>query len=202
MIAYNDFLDGKQLNRVIEALRNGCIMIIPTDSFYCFVCDIENHKAASRLAQIKGKKLEKAVFSILCGSISQASEYTKPLTKEQFRLLKQNTPGTFTFIFQASNKVPKIFLTKKRTIGIRIPNCKVATDIAESMGRPLLITSVPHVNEERDYYVNGELLEEKFAKEVEMVIESDVPTHQPSTVVDYTGEEAEIIRQGVAELSL
>ena len=113
MIAYNDFLDGKQLNRVTDALRNGCIMIIPTDSFYCFVCDIENHKAASRLAQIKGKKLEKAVFSILCGSISQASEYTKPLTKEQFRLLKQNTPGAFTFIFQASNKVPKIFLTKK-----------------------------------------------------------------------------------------
>gem|GEM_PF-3913342 len=78
----------------------------------------------------------------------------------------------------------------------------MATDIAESMGRPLLITSVPHVNEERDYYVNGELLEEKFGKEVELVIESDVPTHQPSTVVDYTGEEAEIIRQGVAELSL
>ena len=120
------------------------------------------------MAQIKGKKLEKAVFSILCSSISQASEYTKPLTKEQFRLLKQNTPGAFTFIFQASNKVPKIFLTKKRTIGIRIPNCKVATDIAENMGHPLLITSVPHIGEESDYYMNGELLEEKFhVKETE-----------------------------------
>lgn len=202
MIAYNDFLDGRQLNKVCDALRSGCIMIIPTDSFYCFVCDIENHKAATRLAQIKGKKLEKASFSILCSSISQASEYTKPLSKEQFMLLKQNTPGAFTFIFQASNKVPKIFLTKKRTIGIRIPSCKVAIDIAENMGRPLLITSVPHTDEERDYYINGELLEERYGKDVELVIESDVPTHQPSTVVDYTGEEIEIIRQGLAELSL
>ncbi len=202
MIAYNDFLDGRQLNKVCDALRSGCIMIIPTDSFYCFVCDIENHKAATRLAQIKGKKLEKASFSILCSSISQASEYTKPLSKEQFMLLKQNTPGAFTFIFQASNKVPKIFLTKKRTIGIRIPSCKVATDIAENMGRPLLITSVPHTDEERDYYINGELLEERYGKDVELVIESDVPTHQPSTVVDYTGEKIEIIRQGLAELSL
>lgn len=202
MIAYNDFLDGRQLNKVCDALRSGCIMIIPTDSFYCFVCDIENHKAATRLAQIKGKKLEKAFFSILCSSISQASEYTKPLSKEQFMLLKQNTPGAFTFIFQASNKVPKIFLTKKRTIGIRMPSCKVATDIAENMGRPLLITSVPHTDEERDYYINGELLEERYGKDVELVIESDVPTHQPSTVVDYTGEEIEIIRQGLAELSL
>ena len=202
MITYGDFLERKQIDTIVQALEAGCIIIIPTDSFYCFVCDINNHKAAQRLASLKNKKIEKASFSILCSNISQASEYTKPLTKEQFITLKKNTPGAFTFIFQASNKVPKIFLTKKRTIGIRIPNCKIATQIAEAMQRPLLISSVNHICQEDNDYTNGELLEEKYSHEVELVIESDIPSHLPSTVVDYTGTEPQIIRQGMATLEI
>ncbi len=202
MITYNDSLDSKQLTRIVDALQSGCVIIIPTDSFYCFVCDIDNHKAAQRLAKIKNKKLEKASFSILCNSISQASEYTKPLSKQQFTLLKDNTPGAFTFIFQASNKVPRIFLSKKKTIGIRIPNCNIARQIAEAMQAPLLITSVPHEEIDEDEFTNGSLLEEKYRNEVEMIIESDVPSHNPSTVVDFTEDEPQIIRQGISNLVL
>lgn len=202
MITYGDFLEAKQLDKAVSALQEGCIIIVPTDSFYCFVCDINNHKAAQRLARLKDKELSKAAFSILCHSISQASEYCKPFSKEQFSLLKTHTPCAVTFIFQASNKVPKIFLTKKRTIGIRIPDCKIATQIAEAMGAPLLITSVPHTEEDSDYYLNGELLAERYHNTVEMVIESDIPSHQPSTVVDFTGDEPQIIRQGLVELEL
>lgn len=200
MITYGDTLDQKQLNKVVDSLKSGCVIIIPTDSFYCFVCDINNHKAVQRLAKIKNKKLEKASFSILCSSISMASEYTKPFSKNQFMLLKKNTPGAFTFIFQASNKVPKIFLTKKRTIGIRIPNCNIARQIAEEMNSPLLISSVPHTEIDESEYTNGELLQEKYRNEVDMILESDVPNHLPSTVVDYTEEEPQILRQGFADL--
>ena len=115
-------------------------------------------------------------------------------------LLKENTPGAFTFIFQASNKVPKIFLTKKRTIGIRIPNCNIARQIAEEMNSPLLISSVPHTEIDESEYTNGELLQEKYRNEVDMILESDVPNHLPSTVVDYTEEEPQILRQGFANL--
>lgn len=202
MITYGDFLEQKQIDTIVRTLEAGGIIIIPTDSFYCFVCDINNHKAAQRLASLKNKKIEKASFSILCSNISQASEYTKPLTKEQFITLKKNTPGAFTFIFQASNKVPKIFLTKKRTIGIRIPNCKIATQIAEAMQRPLLISSVNHLCQEEEDYANGELLEEKYIHDVEFVVESDIPSHLPSTVVDYTDQEPQIVRQGMATLEL
>lgn len=202
MIAYGDSLDRKQILKAVNALQDGCILIVPTDGFYCFVCDINNHKAAERLAKLKDKKLSRADFSILCASISMASQYTKPLSKEQFLLLKNNTPGGFTFIFQASNQVPKIFLSKKRTIGIRIPNCKIALQIAESLGSPLLVSSVPHADDTEQGYANASLLEERFSDCVEMVIESDIPSNKPSTVVDFTKGAPEIVRYGLGELEL
>ncbi|MBQ9311693.1 MAG: threonylcarbamoyl-AMP synthase [Bacteroidales bacterium] len=196
---YNSSIKENQLNKIVSLLQEDGVIIIPTDTLYAFVCDINSHKAAKRLASIKGKTLEKSNFSILCSDISQASAYVKPMSKDQFSFIKKSDAEGFTFVLNSSTLTPKIFLSKKKTIGIRLPKHPVCVEILERLQRPLLVSSVEHLDcMEEEYYCNAELIYEKYSSLVDAVIECEGCANTPSTVVNMTDNNDFIIeRQGL-----
>ena len=196
LTAYSNGLNTKQIQQIVETIEQGGVIICPTDTLYALACDINNAKAARRLASLKGKVLEKSHFSIVCSSISQVSQYVKPLSNEQFKILKNNLPGPFTFILNTSPKTPKIFQTKKQTIGIRIPNNKVILSIVETIDRPLLVTSLLRDGEQEEDYTNAELIEAKYGNKVDIVINDGDIFNNPSAVISLTGDEPLIVRDG------
>lgn len=190
----------RQIDHVIRTLEEGGIIIYPTDSVYALGCDITNNRALEKLARLKGKNPRNPDFSFIFNDLSQIADYTRPLSKETFKLLRRNLPGPFTFILEASNKVPKMFKNRKKTIGVRIPDCNVTRAIAENLGRPLLTTSIHDEDEIVEYTTDPELIFEKFHKLADLVIDGGPGNNHPTTVVDCTGVEPVILRQGLGEL--
>jgi tRNA threonylcarbamoyl adenosine modification protein (Sua5/YciO/YrdC/YwlC family) len=190
----------KEIEKVIEILQRGGIIIYPTDSVYGMGCDMHNRKAVEKIAKLKGIKLEKAQFSIIYHSLSQLSEYTRPISNTVFKLMKKNLPGPFTFILNANNKVPELFQSNKKTIGIRIPDNPIVLEIVQEFGSPLLTTSVHDDDEIIEYTTDPELIHEKYKDSVDLVIDGGYGHNEPSTVVDCTGDEPIITRQGIGEL--
>lgn len=199
---FDDTLSARHLQMIIKALEQEEIIILPTDTLYAFVCDINSRKAAQSLAQLKGKNLQKSNFSLLCDSLSQATNYIKPISKQQFTFIKSLSVGGFTFVLSAGNLTPKIFISKKRTIGIRITESNICKTIIEELGRPLLVTSVPHSEEmDKEYFMNGELLQEKYEDKISIVVEGESCKNIPSTVVNMLQEEYIIERQGLGVIN-
>jgi len=197
---YSENPNLKQIETIVNLLQEGGVIIYPTDTVYGIGCDIHNQKAVERIARIKGTKSEKAIFSFICRDLSHLSEYARQVPNSVFKLMKRNLPGPFTFILNASNKVPKILETKKKTVGIRIPDNDIVTAIVERLGNPLLTTSV-HFNDEMiEYATDPELIHEKYSEMVDLVIDGGYGGTEFSTVVDCTGDEPEIIRQGLGIL--
>ena len=190
----------RAVRKVVDILYEGGIVIYPTDTVYGLGCDIFNQKAVEKVAWIKGVKLKDANFSFICHDFSQLSDYTRPIGSMQFKFLKRNLPGPFTFILPANNNVPKLFKTKKKTVGIRIPDNSIILEIVRNFGRPILTTSIHDEDEVIDYTTDPELIFEKFKKQVDAVISGGYGGITPSTVVDMTGEEPLILRQGLGEL--
>ena len=190
----------KHIESVVNALKGGSVIIYPTDTVYGIGCDIHNHKAVERIARIKGVKPEFADFSFICRDLSHLSEYARQVSNTVFKLMKRNLPGPFTFILNASNKVPKILETKKKTVGIRIPDNKIVAAIVEQLGNPLLTTSVHFEDEMIEYATDPELIHEKYADMVDLVIDGGYGGVEFSTVINCTGDEPEIIRQGLGIL--
>lgn len=188
------------LDQVVETLKKGGVIIFPTDTVYALGCDLYQQKAAEKVAWLKGVKLEKADFSIICHDLSTMSEYAQPVNNSVFKLMKQNLPGPYTFILDASNNVPRLFKSKKKTIGIRIPDNKIAQTLTKMLGHPILTTSIRDDDEMLEYTTDPELIHEKFENKVDLVIDGGYGGNQPSTVVDCTGEEVLIVRQGVGEI--
>ena len=186
----------RQLNMVIECLNDGGIIIFPTDTIYAMGCDIFKSKAIDRVARIKGVKPEKANFSFLCHDLSHLSDFTKPLNNDIFKLMKRTLPGPFTYILEANNNVPKILHRKKRTVGIRVPDNKIITEIIRQLGNPVMSTSIRDEDEIIEYSTDPELIHEKFENLVDIVIDGGYGDNEPSTIIDCTGEEIELIRQG------
>lgn len=186
----------KHIKMVIETLEAGGVVIIPTDTVYAFGCSIYQPKALDRIAQLKGIKKEKANFSFSFNDLSMLSEFTKPFDTSTFRLMKKNLPGPFTFILNANNNVPKIFQSKKKTIGIRIPDNNILTTIIEELGHPLVTTSIHDDDEIVEYTTDPELIYERYKDKVDLVVDGGHGDNQASTVVDCTGDEPLIIRQG------
>ncbi len=187
-----------QLDEVVETLRRGEIAIIPTDSLYAICCDALNPKAIDRICRIKGLNPEKNNLSIICSDISMAAEYSH-FDNRDFRLIRDNTPGAFTFLVRSASNLPRAFKNRK-TVGIRIPACETARQIAERLGNPLMTTSIEF--DEDDYARNPELIAENYEDQVDLMVEGEDGGTQPSTIVDLTGSEPEILRQGAAELEL
>ena len=197
------FDDNPNLNtisKIVEVLRNGGVIIYPTDTVYALGCDIFQSKALEKICRIKGIDIKKANFSVMCDSLKQISEFTK-MDDDTFKLIKKNTPGPFTFILNGNNKLPKLFKERK-TIGIRIPNRNLVKVIVEELGNPIFTTSLRIDGQDPDYEVNAELIKEKYGSRVDLIIDGGIGVHNLSTVVDCTGDDFEIIRQGVGELNL
>lgn len=187
----------RQISQVVEILRNGGVIIYPTDTVYGIGCDIFNQKAVERVARIKGVKPDKANFSFICQDLSHISDFTRHFDNRTFKLMKKYLPGPFTFILPANTNIPKLFKNKKKTIGIRIPNNNIPLEIVSGLGNPLLTTSLHDTDELLEYSTDPELIEEKYGNLVDAVIDGGFGNNVPSTILNCTSGEVEIIRQGL-----
>jgi len=186
----------RHLKIILECLKDGGVIIYPTDTVYGLGCDITKIRAVDRIAQIKGIKRQKANFSFICHNLSQLSDFTRPIPNQTFKIMRRALPGPFTFILNANNNVPHFFQSKKKTIGIRIPDHQVPVQIVEKLGNPIMTTSIHNEDEIVDYLTDPELIFDKFQKLVDIVIDSGPSGNIPSTVIDCTGEGLIIVRQG------
>lgn len=193
--------EGRKIKQVVESLQEGGIIIYPTDTVYGLGCDIFNPKAVEKICRLRGLKPEKAMLSFICEDISQVADYAYQIDNEVFKVLKRNLPGPFTFVLRANNTVPKLFKNRKRTIGIRIPENNIARTIVQELGRPILSISLKSDDEILEYFTDPTDIFDDFKKLVDIVIDGGIGNNNPSTVVDCTGDELEIIRQGSGVLS-
>ncbi|MFC2086840.1 L-threonylcarbamoyladenylate synthase [Bacteroidota bacterium] len=190
----------RQIVRTVEVLRDGGVIIYPTDTVYGLGCDIYNQKAVEKIARIKRIHPKDANFSFICSDLSHVSKFTKQLDNQTFKLVKKNLPGPFTFILPANNRLPGIFKNKKKTVGIRIPDHTIPTEIVRLLSNPILTTSILDEDEIIEYTTDPELIYEKYKDLVDIVIDGGFGNNIPSTVVDCTGDEILIVRQGAGTL--
>jgi tRNA threonylcarbamoyl adenosine modification protein (Sua5/YciO/YrdC/YwlC family) len=195
-------IDQRRINEVVKILRSGGVVVLPTDSVYCFGCDVMNKKGLERMATLKGLKLNKANFSIVCFDFSSLSEYTKPFEKPVFKALNKALPGPYTFILNASAIIPKMFDSNKKEIGIRIPNNEIILEIAKALGNPLAVTSVHDEDEIMEYTTDPYEIHERFEKQVDAVIDGGISLLEPTTIIDCTTGEIEIVREGAGDSSI
>ena len=186
----------RKILTVVECLKKGGIIIYPTDTVYGLGCDIYNHKAVRRICKIKGIKPEKANFSFICYDLSHLSDFTKNVDTPTYKLMKQTLPGAFTFILNANSKVPKLFKSNKKTVGIRIPDNNIARQIVNELSNPILSTSIYDDDEIIEYTTDPELIHERYKDIVDIVINGGIGSNEASTVLDCTNFEPKIIRQG------
>jgi len=192
--------DKRRINKVVECLKEGGIIIYPTDTVYGLGCDIFNTKAMERIYQIKQAKPGKDHFSFVCYDLSHLSDFTLPISNITYKLMRKFFPGAFTFILKANNKVPKLSKSKKRTVGIRVPDNEIARTIVKELGHPILSTSLHHDDQIIDYMTDPKLIYEKYAKMVDIVIDAGAGNNEPSTVIDCTGDKPVVIREGKGKL--
>ena len=188
------------IQQIANCLRDGGVVIYPTDTVYGLGCDIFQPKAVERICRIKGIDPEKANLSFVCSDLSDLSKYTSTITTPQYRFIKQYIPGPFTFILPASKEVPKILKSKKNTIGLRVPDHKITHAIAAALGHPILSSSLP--GEMVEEYTDPEIIHDRFAKLVDMVVDGGIGGMKYSTIVDMTGEQPKVIRQGKGVVEL
>jgi tRNA threonylcarbamoyl adenosine modification protein (Sua5/YciO/YrdC/YwlC family) len=181
---------------VVDCLNKGGIIIYPTDTVYGLGCDIFQIKAVDQIARLKGTRKEKANFSFICHDLSHLSDFTRPFSNSVYKLMKSKLPGPYTFILNANNNVPKIFQSRKKTVGIRVPDNKIALEIVRELGHPIMSTSIYHDDQIIEYMVDPELMYEKYIKNVDIVIDGGHGGNQPSTIIDCTTDELLIIREG------
>lgn len=189
-----------EIAKVANCLRDGGIIIYPTDTVYGMGCDINKQRAVERVCKLKGIDAEKANFSFICHDLSHLSDFTRPISTTTYKLMKKALPGPFTFILEANNSVPKLFKSKKKTVGIRIPNNPICLQIVKQLGNPIMSTSVHDDDELIEYTTDPDAIYEKYKDKVDMVIAGGYGNNEPSTVVDCTTDDYEILRQGLGVL--
>ena len=199
---YNENPNHKQIRRVVDLLEQGDIIIYPTDTVYAMGCDIKATKTIDRIATFKGLNPKNPELSLIFHDMSQLSEYTIIRDNTIFKLLKRNLPGPFTFIVPANNQIPRMFKNKKKTVGIRIPDNNIVMEIVKELGRPIITTSIHDPDELIEYTTDPELIYEKYRDFADAVIDGGYGHNEPSTIVDCTGDEIEIVRQGLGILEL
>ncbi|MBP6459651.1 MAG: threonylcarbamoyl-AMP synthase [Bacteroidia bacterium] len=193
-------INSNYIDRVVEVLKKGGIIIFPTDSVYAMGCDLYNKKALEKLAKLKGIKLNKANFSIICNDFSNLSKYVKPIEKSIFKLLNTYLPGPFTFILPATNEIPKLFDSNRKEIGIRIPDNQIIISIVEQLGNPIATTSLKDEESFLEYHNDPAEIYERYAELVELIIDGGYGKLEGTTIVDCSTGAPEIIRQGLGIL--
>jgi tRNA threonylcarbamoyl adenosine modification protein (Sua5/YciO/YrdC/YwlC family) len=199
---YNENPNPKHIRQVVDLLEAGGIIIYPTDTVYAMGCDILATKSIEKIARLKGMNPKNPDLSLIFHDMSQLSEYTVIRDNAIFKLLKKNLPGPFTFIVQANNQIPKMFKNKKKTVGIRIPDNNITLELVRELGRPIITTSIHDPDEVIEYTTDPELIYEKYQDITDIVIDGGFGKNEASTIVDCTGEEIEIVRQGLGVLEL
>ncbi|MCL4154386.1 UNVERIFIED_CONTAM: hypothetical protein GTU68_035844 [Idotea baltica] len=198
---YNDNPNPKEISKVVEVLRKGGLIIYPTDTIYGLGCDITNAKALEKIARIKGIKLAKANLSFVCNDLSHLSDYVKQINTPTYKILKRALPGPYTFVLPGNNNLPKAFKNKK-TVGIRVPDNNIIREIVKELGNPIVSTSIRDDDDVIEYTTDPELIFEKWQKLVDIVIDGGYGDNQPSTVIDLSQDEIEIIREGKGSLDI
>ena len=193
--------EKRKLNHIVEKIKQGGIIIYPTDTLYALGCDITNNKAIERIAKIKGIDPKKANFSFIIKDLSHINDYAKPFSNRVYKLMKKNLPGPFTFIIKANNSIPKMLKNNKKTIGIRIPDSNIAMEIVDLLHTPLMSSSIKNIENGFITYPNDPYdIYEEYKYLVDIVIDGGIGGVEPSTVVDCTGDDIEVVRQGRGEL--
>ncbi|RIA09464.1 tRNA threonylcarbamoyl adenosine modification protein (Sua5/YciO/YrdC/YwlC family) [Flavobacteriaceae bacterium MAR_2010_72] len=198
---YEENPNPKEISRVVKILKEGGLIIYPTDTVYGLGCDITNQKALERVARIKNVKLEKANFSFICHDLSNLSDYVKQIDTSTFKILKRALPGPYTFILPGAKTLPSAF-KKKKTVGIRVPNHNIALEIVRQLGNPIISTSIRDEDEVLEYTTDPELILEKWDNLVDLVIDAGYGDNQPSTVIDLSEDEPLIVREGKGSLEI
>jgi tRNA threonylcarbamoyl adenosine modification protein (Sua5/YciO/YrdC/YwlC family) len=186
--------NGRHIKTITECLLDGGVIIYPTDSIYGLGCDIFQRKAIERISRIKNVQTEKAQLSFICYDLSDLSKYTKGISTPLYRMLKEHLPGAYTFILPASKEVPKILQSNKHTIGLRVPDNNIAREIVRQLEHPILSASLP--GEMVEEYTDPELMYENFKNLVDIVVDGGIGGMIPSTIIDCTKDEYEVIRMG------
>ncbi|NDV69477.1 L-threonylcarbamoyladenylate synthase [Dysgonomonas sp. 25] len=195
---YNENPNSREIDKIVNILRDGGLIVYPTDTVYAMGCDALNVRAVEEICRMKGINPAKNNLSIICYDLSNISEYAK-VDNTTFKLMKKNLPGPFTFILNTTSSLPKIYKNKK-TVGIRVPDNNIIREIVRALGNPVLTTSIKDDDEVVEYTTDPELIYEKYQKTVDLVIDGGYGGVEGSTVVDCTADEPEIIRQGKGEL--
>lgn len=194
---YPENPNPKDIKLVVDVLKNGGVIIYPTDTVYGIGCDITNAKAVERVARYKNVKVEKSNFSFICIDLSQLASFSKPISAQVFKLLKRYLPGPFTFILNANSNVPKYFKGKKKTVGVRIPDSSIILEIVRVLGNPIMSTSIHNDDDDiLEYSTDPELIHEKFVDIADLIIDGGYGENIASTIVDCTEEIPVIVRQG------
>ena len=198
---YNENPNPKEVDKIIKVLKNGGLIIYPTDTVYGLGCDFTNTKALEKIAKIKGIKLEKSNFSFVCNDLSHLSDYVKQIDSATYKLLKRALPGPYTFILPGSRSLPNVF-KKKKTVGIRVPDNSIARLLVRTLGNPIVSTSIRDEDDVIEYTTDPELIYEKWKDIVDVVIDGGYGDNEASTVIDLTSDEPEIIREGKGSLDI
>lgn len=193
--------DPRRIAHIVKALRNGAVIIYPTDTIYGLGCDIHNARAVERVARIKGIKPAKNDFSFICYDLSHIADYAR-VSNQAFKLMKKLLPGPYTFILNATNDVPKLLNTNKKTVGIRVPDNAIPRLIVHELGNPIITTSIHDDDEIIEYATDPELIFEKFQNLVDIVIDGGYGGNVPSTIIDATNDDFSVVRQGLGEFVL
>ena len=198
---YEDKPNEAAVAKVVKVLKEGGLVIYPTDTVYGLGCDITNTKALERIAKIKGVKLEKANFSFICHDLSHLSDYVKQIDTATFKVLKRALPGPYTFILPGNSNLPKEF-KKKTTVGIRIPNNSIALAIVRQLGNPIVSTSIHDEDEVIEYTTDPELIFEKWQNHVDLVVDGGYGDNIGSTIIDLSQHEPVVLREGKGSMEV
>ncbi|RCT54628.1 L-threonylcarbamoyladenylate synthase [Winogradskyella sp. KYW1333] len=198
---YPENPNPKAVQRVVEVLQKGGLVIYPTDTVYGLGCDITNIKALERIAQIKGIKLEKANFSFVCEDLSNLSDYVKQIDTTTFKILKRALPGAYTFILPGSKNLPNPF-KKRKTVGIRVPDNSIALALVSTLGNPIVSTSIRDEDDIIEYTSDPELIYEKWSNLVDIVIDGGYGGNEASTIIDLSHDTPEVVREGKGSLEI
>jgi tRNA threonylcarbamoyl adenosine modification protein (Sua5/YciO/YrdC/YwlC family) len=198
---YPENPNPKAVQKVVEVLKRGGLVIYPTDTVYGLGCDITNIKALERIAQIKGVKLEKSNFSFVCEDLSNLSDYVKQIDTAIFKILKRALPGPYTFILPGSKSLPNPF-KKRKTVGIRVPENSIALALVSALGNPIVSTSIRDEDDIIEYTTDPELILEKWDNLVDIVVDGGYGGNEASTIIDLSGDAPEVVREGKGSLDI
>jgi tRNA threonylcarbamoyl adenosine modification protein (Sua5/YciO/YrdC/YwlC family) len=190
------------ISKVVECLKDGGVVIYPTDTIYGIGCDIFQPKAVERIAKIKGIDLKKQNFSFICSDLSHLSDYALPIDRSLYKIMRKVLPGPYTFILNANSNIPKLFKIKKKTVGIRVPNHNIPLQLVDQIGNPLLTTSLIENTDNIESNIEPSIIYENYKNKVDIVIDGGLGKLTPSTVLDCTQSEIEIIREGLGDLNV